>query len=249
MPLSLKSQAKTYFRFFVIILCTCNPMTLVSQSIFQGSFLMSFTSSNVTIQDYPLQWTIQPISGGIRMAMEIEDNMRMKGVDKRVLFNPADSTWMMLMAIGNVKQGTKIHRAMMYRDSTLDQKEILKFTKISRIISNLKCYKTIRETDTYITEYWITMEYTFNVCKVYKLLSHCGMMSESIRKGDWFNWKNPKGMIVEITTKNKLSGDFYTVALSQIKFNAINLQLFNLAGYKISEIPEGQNCGPVVKEK
>ncbi len=241
---SLKSQVKTYFSFFVILLWICHPVTLVSQSIFQGSFLMSFTSSNITIQDYPLQWTIQPVSGGIRMAMEIEDTMRKKGVDKRVLFNPTDSTWIMLMAIGNVKQGTKIHRAMMYRDSTLNQKEIVKSAKVSKIISNLKCYKTIRETDTFITEYWITNEYTFNICKVYKLLSHCGMMSESIRKGDWFNWKNPKGMIIEITTKNKLSGDSYTVSLSQIKLNDINLQLFNLSGYKISEIPEGQNCGP-----
>ena len=205
---------------------------------------MSFTSSNIMIQDFPLQWTIQPVSGGIRMAMEIEDTMRKKGVDKRVLFNPTDSTWIMLMAIGNVKQGTKIHRAMMYRDSTLNQKEIVKSTKVAKIISNLKCYKTIRETDTFITEYWITNEYTFNICKVYKLLSHCGMMSESIRKGDWFNWKNSKGMIIEITTKNKLSGDSYTVSLSQIKLNDINLQLFNLSGYKISEIPEGQNCGP-----
>lgn len=210
---------------------------------------MTFKSSHEGDQNYPLLWNIQSSSNGGKMVMEIEDEMRQKGVSKRVMFNPVDSTWIMMMEIRNIKQGTRIHRAAMYRDTTKEIKTKTVETRLKRNIGGYDCKKIIRETKYYYTELWITDQINYNICTAYKLLSHCGMMSENVRKGDWFNFKNKKGMILEITTKNKLTGDSYTISISQLKLNEINPKLFDMAGFKISDIPEGQNCGPVVEGK
>jgi len=191
---------------------------------------------------------IQPESGGGKMAMEIQDEMKKKGVDKRVLFNPQDSTWTMLMEYVNTKIGTRIHAAAMFRDSTKVSKMKMKSSAARRTIAGYSCKKIILESDAYRSEVWLTNQFNFDLCYLYKLMNHCGLMSEYVRHGDWFTWKNSRGMIIEVTSANKKSGESYTMNISMIKPGIINESLFNTKGFKISEIPEGQNCGVPVKD-
>ena len=234
-----------FIRRVYIVFLICQSTLVFSQTTFQGSFLMSFKSSGDSTSDVPLFWNVQSTANGGKTVMEIEDGMRSKGVSKRVLFNPTDSTWIMLMEIGNIKQGTRIHRAAMYRDTTKEVKTKMVSTRLKRAINGYNCKKIIIETKEYLTELWITDQINYSICNSYKLLCHCGMINENVRKGDWFERKNLKGMILEITSKNKITRESYSVFISELKPNFISPKLFDLSGYKLSDIPEGQNCGPV----
>ncbi|MEP7168792.1 MAG: hypothetical protein ABI855_05425, partial [Bacteroidota bacterium] len=95
----------------------------------------------------------------------------------------------------------------------------------------------------------ITPDINFNLSKTYKLLCHCGLMGEFAEKGNWYLMKKPKGMVLEVTSKRKNNGSAYTMNISAIQPGIISEKLFNLSGFKFSDIPEGQNCGAVVKGK
>ncbi|CAN5367225.1 hypothetical protein BH11BAC2_BH11BAC2_26620 [soil metagenome] len=235
-----------YLLIGVISFCHTN---LFAQQQFNGAFLMSFTNSVNSVEDFPLEWQIESKADGGKMMLEIKDEANKKGVKKRVMFNPLDSTWTMLMEIGTVRQGSKVHRAMMFRDSVLSEKVNITATKEYKTINNYSCRKYIRESKRYHSEIWVSSKFDFDICKIYYLLSHCGMMSDFMRKGDWFYWKNSRGMIMEITSKDKQKEESYSIQISQIELNKVNPQLFVTKGYKISEIPEGQNCGVAVEEK
>jgi hypothetical protein len=74
------------------------------------------------------------------------------------------------------------------------------------------------------------------------------MMSDVVRKGDWFMEKNIKGMILEVISTKKSNGEMYTMKISNIIPGNINKTFFNISGFRISDIPEGQNCGGVIDE-
>src|SRR5262245_7635112 len=87
-------------RFFsVIFLVQLGFCKVEAQSRFQGSFIMSFEAveSRAGNANHPMLWNIETDREESRMAMEIQDSMQRKGVSKRVLFNPLDSTWTMLI--------------------------------------------------------------------------------------------------------------------------------------------------------
>ena len=75
------------------------------------------------------------------------------------------------------------------------------------------------------------------------------MMNEYVRKGDWFLFETKKQMILEVTSKSKLTGDAYTLQITDIHPEEINPHFFETNGFRISDIPEGQNCGVVLKEE
>ena len=74
-------------------------------------------------------------------------------------------------------------------------------------------------------------------------MNHCGLMGEFVRDGDWFNWNDSSGMIIEVTSAKKKSNESYTMTISAINPGNISNDLFSIKDFKISDIPEGQNCG------
>ncbi len=221
---------------------------LHGQQTFNGSFLMTFTLSEPITDNPPMLWNIESAANGGRMAMELQDDMIKKGVSKRVLFNPKDSTWTMLMSFNNVKQGARIHRADMFREKKGSAKFSVTTAQTKRIIEGYHCVKVITESKNYRAEIWITKELKFDVCRIYKLLNHCSMINDIVRKGDWFN-SNLYGMILEVTSTNKSTGQSYSMSISSLKLNEITSSLFTTKDFRISDIPEGQNCGIALDEK
>lgn len=218
-----------------------------AQNPFYGSFTMSFESTD-SIKNIPLQWHIlQEVDGG-KMTFELQDEMKKKGVSKRVLFNPADSTWTMLIAFNKIKQGSRIHAAAMYRDTIKHIPLNVKITKEKKIIDGYMCNKIIFESDQNIAEGWMTKNIKFDICNVYGLLSHCGMMNEYIHKGDWYFADDIHHMIIQLNSRNKETGKTYSLKISNIKAGDVNLNFFKIDDFKIADIPEGLNCGISVKE-
>ena len=221
-----------------------------AQQAYTGSFLLTFQSSSQDNNDFPMLWNIEPAKEGGHMAMEIQDDMIKKGVSKRVLFDMKDSTWTMLMEFNKVKQGSRIHAADMFREKKKSKINIeAHSTNIKKLIDGYNCNKIIIDTDKYHSEIWVTDKIDFNLGKIYLLLSHCGMMNEYVRKGDWFLFETKKQMILEVTSKSKLTGDAYTLQITDIHPKEINPHFFETNGFRISDIPEGQNCGVVVDDK
>jgi len=233
---------------FFTILAIMLSKIVAGQEPFNGSFLMSFKSDVESKNDFPMLWNIEKLKSGGRMVLEIQDEMQKKGISKRVMFNPSDSTWMMLMEYNLVKQGTRIKASKMFTDS-LKQTNFQVIKKNEKnIIEGYKCKKITLESDQYFSEAWVTSDIKFNLGYMYKLLSHCGLMGEFVSKGDWFTYKNISGMVLEVTSKNKSTNQTYTMSISTIKPGIITESFFSTKGFKISDIPEGQSCGVSVKE-
>jgi hypothetical protein len=224
-----------------MVMLIIQPVIIYAQR-FSGSFLMSFTSSSVKQQPNML-WNVEAEPEG-RTAMQIQDEMLEKGVSKRILFDPADSSWLMLMELNSIKQGARIHRAAMFRkDDNFAVKA--ERTGIIKSVNGYKCRKYILKSADYISEIYITDQLNFDLGHIYKMLCHCGMIDDDVKKGDWYKW-NKKGMVLEVDTKSN-DGQFYTVSISMIKQGITDMSMFNIKGFRISEIPEGQNCGPVTE--
>ena len=120
---------------FLLIFAVSIPAFVEGQTYFNGSFLMDFKTSMDTEKDFPMIWNIERELDGGRMVLEIQDEMQKMGVSKRVLFNPKDSTWTMMMQYNKVKQGTRIHAAKMFNDSIKPKSFEINNTKEKRIIS------------------------------------------------------------------------------------------------------------------
>src|SRR5688500_12103193 len=99
--------------YLLLVLHTCANNSVFAQNSFHGSFTMTLDSGE-NITDPPFLWNV---SYDGEMAHQVQDKMLKKGVNKRVIFKPADSTWTMLLSFNKVKQGTRINSAAMYRDT------------------------------------------------------------------------------------------------------------------------------------
>ena len=235
-------SSKTATLFLLLIFQTFYSQ---GQPSFKGSFMMTFSSPQEKIKDQPpMFWNVD--SG--KVMMEIQDEMYKKGVSKRILFTPADSTWTMIMHLNKVKEAVRVHANAMFRDTMKQQKINVKTTSEKKIIAGYSCKKVIIESDSSYDTAWITSEINFNLSKFYKLLCHCGLMGEYAEKGSWYLMKKPKGMVLEVTSKNKSNGHTGTLTISQIQPGVISKKLFDLEGFRFSDIPEGQNCGPMVSK-
>src|ERR1043165_7698571 len=109
----MKRARRARFTLYILILLF---QPVFGQKPFQGSFLMSFQSAE-SDKEFPLFWNIRNDSTGEKMALQVKDEMVKKGVVKRVVFIPVDSTWTMLISFNKVKQGTRVHGAAMFRDT------------------------------------------------------------------------------------------------------------------------------------
>jgi hypothetical protein len=234
---------KFLIQYFIIFSLILKSAGAFSQKDFSGAFTMRIQTSDPSDKEWPLNWFLQSKSEGSKMAMIIKDDQSQKGVIKRVIFNPSDSTWLMLMGINKIKQGTKIHRAAMFRDSTERVIYRLANSNETKFIEGYKCRKFILKTKKNESEIWVTNQLNCNIGFLYKLLRHCGMIESSARKGDWHRAKLIKGMILEVRSLNLATGDIYTMKISNLQPGASNPELFEIDGYRISVIPEGQNCG------
>ncbi len=185
---------------------------------------------------------------GSKLAMFIQDNQVKKGVIKRLIFNPADSTWLMLMAINKIKQGTLVHKASMFRDSLFTNNLRLIKTKNKKTIEGYNCIKYIINDDKYSTELWVAKSLNYNVSKMYSLLRHCGMISDFSKTGNWYKKNEIEGMILEVNSVDKHTNTSYSIKISEIKQGVVLNDYFDTSNFKISEIPEGQNCGVVIDD-
>jgi hypothetical protein len=208
---------------------------------------MTFNSAqvNASLNDAPMLWNID----SPKMVLEIQDDMKKRGVSKRVLFDSVDSSWTMIMQFNNVNQATRICAAAMFRDTAKLQLPKIIPTKDKQTIYGYFCKKYITESDDYHAELWVTDKINFNLFKIYELLSHCGMMTDFVRKGDWYRLRKIKGMVMQVKSVKKETGETYSVSISEIKPGIVTDSLFSLKGFRISEIPEGQSCGPTVVGK
>jgi hypothetical protein len=236
-------MSKSLIYYLITFALILQSVDVFSQKDFSGAFTMRIQTSDPSDKEWPLNWYIQSKSEGRKMAMLISDDQAQKGVIKRVIFNPSDSTWFMLMGINKIKQGTKIHRAAMFRDST--EKAIYKLVNSNetKVIEGYKCRKFTLKTKKNESEIWITNQLNCNIGFLYKLLRHCGMIESSARKGDWHRAKLMKGMILEVRSLNLSNGEFYTMKISNLQAGITKPELLDIDGYRISVIPEGQNCG------
>lgn len=230
-----------FLPFSLILLCS----KLYSQPVFSGSFIMTFQSAEIIPS---LLWNIQSEISGGKKAFEFQDEMKRKGVSKKIVFDSRDSTWMMLMEFNKVKQGSRIHAAAMYRDTVIKSEPELVITKEYKLIDNYKCRKIKLESEKFLAELWITDKFNFNLSCMYELMIHCGLMNENIRKGDWFHRTLNKGMILEVTSTEKLSGETYSLRIVNLEPGVNNELFYSTNGFRISDIPEGQNCGAQLKE-
>lgn len=204
---------------------------------------MSFESTGTQSKEPSILWTIRQDTKHPDYMMEIKDEMNVKGVIKRAMFSPADSTWIMTLAYNMNKQAVKVHSSSMYRDSVQDDKKItFKKTTEQKRIQGILCRKVIFESEKYYSEVWVSDSFKVELAKLYGLMSHCGMAGEFIRKGDWYKTGKVKGMILEVYCREKKTGASYTIRISSIHTGSVDDKIFSLSGFKISEIPEGQSC-------
>jgi hypothetical protein len=75
------------------------------------------------------------------------------------------------------------------------------------------------------------------------------MSSEYVRAGDWYFSTKVKGMILKLTSLNKKTNETYTLLVSEIKPGDLKPKFFDTTEFRISEIPEGQNCGVQSEKK
>lgn len=211
-----------------------------AQQTFDGSFVMTFINVNGNDTLYsPLLWCKK----GKRIAIEIQDKGKLRGISQRVLIDPADSTWSMILDASNAKNAARVHAAKMFRDTITTQLFKVTRTSSSKNISGFTCKKTIIESRQFKTELWITEQLNFNLGAVYRIIEHCGMMSSYIPKGDWCWWNNKKGMVIQVIVFDKATSKNYKMSLSAIKAGKVDNNLFDLKNFVIAEIPEGQHCG------
>lgn len=232
---------KTYFLktglSIALLFCT---VTAYTQQVFEGSFTVTFTevNNNDTLFS-PLLWCKK----GKRVVIEIQDEGRRQGISQRVLIDPTDSTWTMILDASNARNAARVHAAKMFRDTAKNSLFKVTRTAMTKSISGYTCKKTVIESKFYKTELWITEQLNFNLGSVYHIIEHCGMMSNYIPTGDWGQWNIYKGMLLQVSTFNKTTAQSYKMTLSQIKPHVVYNNLFNLKNFIIAEIPEGQHCG------
>ena len=56
-------------------------------------------------------------------------------------------------------------------------------------------------------------------------------------------------MVLEVSSVNKKREMSYTMRVSGILPDKVNTDFFDLTGFKIADIAEGESCGPVAKDQ
>ena len=233
---------------FILFIALFSKDPVYSQQAlpFRGSFKMSFSESS---PGQKKMWPLGCTSDVVKLGLEFQDEMKTKGVQKRIVYDLADSSWLMLMEYNKIKQGIRIKSAAMFGDSMTAPEIKVKSVPGEKIIEGYRCRKNIAESKSDSAVMWVTNEINFDICRLYKMLAHCGMMSGSFVDGSWFYTTNMKGMVMEVTSVNRKTSQSYTMNISSIRPNDVHFDFFDLDGFTMTDIPEGQNCGPMVNEK
>jgi len=231
-------------RFFILILLLFFNIAVYSQTAlpFRGSFLMTFSESSPGQKKV---WPFDCTTDVVKTGLEKQDDMKAKGVHKRIVYDMADSSWLMLMHYNKIKQGTRIKAAAMYKDTMASPVVKIKSVREEKLIEGYHCKKFIAESKSDSAVLWVSSEINFDLSRLYKMLAHCGMMSGSLDEGTWYYAKDLKGMVLEVTSMNRKTKESYTMHISSIRPNDVRYDFFDIEGFKINDIPEGQNCGPM----
>jgi hypothetical protein len=235
-----------FYTLSMLLLLGAFPLAAQKIQPFRGRFLMSFSEA---VPGQKQAWPFECTVDITQISMEVKDDMNKKGVIKRILYNLADSSWLMLMQYNKIKQGTRIQAKAMFRDTMPTPPVRTKSMKEEKIIEGYRCrkYVTVSETDSAVI--WIAPDLKFDLGRLYKMLSHCGMMKAYIDQGTLYYSKNMKGMALEVYSVNKKTGVSYTMRISEVMPDEINMTFFDLTGFKIADIAEGENCGSVAKDE
>jgi hypothetical protein len=236
-----------FFLLLILIHFIGLPISVNAQTKFEGDFLFKWNSSLVSNTEYPLLCHVKNETSGNKLAIEILDDLRSKGVKKSILFDPADSTWTMLISINNLKMGTSVKRGAIFRDRKKEPSIKIKRLNINKKINGYTCREIVLESNAFMTSIWITNQFSFETETLFSLLAHCGVLENLKSECDWQTWSPGKGMILRVDSKNKKTNELISLNISEIKTHKVDDFVFSKEGYKISIIPEGQNCG-VVKE-
>ena len=157
---------------------------IFAQQRFRGSFLMSFSFSTKENMP-PLLWNVD----GDKIAIEIQDTMKRKGVTRRILFNALDSTWLMCMEFNDVKQATRMRTKNMAGKEINYNKKYLKSLQTKITAGNYTAEKMVYTTKQSTDTLAITRQLNFDLPKYYTLLCHCGLINISLREGKWYHIK------------------------------------------------------------
>ena len=222
-----------------------------SQSIryeaFHGSFIIKFRDK-INKEIYPLLVHTDPTIAKRKDVIEILDEQFAKGVKKKIIIDYSDSTWTTTIGFNNIKQGTRVHEKKMFRDSCLIGAGYLKKTSQELMISGLKCRKFVIESDSMIINLWVTDSYNYDFAKVFELLLHSGMINQQFKNRNWLKVHLKRGMIIKVDIRDS-NNNQQEIMLSEIKFGESIDGFEDISGYKIADIPEGQNCGVIEIEK
>ena len=196
---------------------------------FEGRFTISVTSEE--FDPVTMAWTTKD---NLAM-MDLGTDQSAKGVPKQLLLNTSDTTVSLLMSFGNYKRGTKLVPV-----------KIRKHQETKRIGSHT-AQRVTMDSKEYFSELWITPELSVDIFILYRMMTHCSLINRLALNGDWYQSGMP-GTPLEIATRNKKTGKRYLVKVENLTAAAVASSVFDLAGYKISEIAPGQNCGTMVPE-
>ncbi|CAN5688365.1 hypothetical protein BH11BAC1_BH11BAC1_18790 [soil metagenome] len=237
---------RAYFRFLLVLLMAVSHAGNAQRALpFRGSFLMSFSEGNASQKK---AWPFHCTTDVTKTAIEIKDEMNTKGVNKRIIYNLLDSSWLMLLSYNNVKQATRINATAMFSDKMIVPKVKILLTGETKMIDGNSTKKYIIESETDSAVAWIAAGMNFDIGNLYKMLAHCGMMNSYVDDGTWYYAKKIRGMVLEVTSYSKTNGTSYSMFVTGIQPNEIIVPYFDLAGYKITDIPPGENCGQVAIE-
>lgn len=225
----------------LLIIAFCLPSVAQKPLPLRGSFIMSFNEDSMAVKK---AWPFQCSTDITKTGLEIKDDMNRKGVMKRIIYNRVDSTWLMLLSFKGVKQATRIQAGSMFSNKMKTPMVTTKSTGEKKLIGEYSCTKYISVSEDDSAVVWATEELRFDICELYRMLAHCGMMTDNIDDGTWYYSKKLKGMVLEVTSYKKSTGGYYSMFISGIKQNEIDMSVFDLSGYRITDIVEGGNCGP-----
>lgn len=215
---------------------------------FAGSFLIDLKST-ISDQNFPMRCFTDLNQKERKDVIEIIDDQHGKGILKRVMINYVDSNWTTTIGFNDIKQGTRVHDRLMFRDSC--KSVLMKFKKEEKqeVVNNLACQRYSYRNDSLEIFVWLSKAFNYDVTVPITMLMHSGIISREFKNKLWQHLHFKVGMIVKVNVRDRKNKTEQTIEIKEIKPGQIDQKMLSLTGYRIADIPEGQNCGVLETEK